>query len=1116
MIPNLVLRALGATAFFIPLASAHMQMLIPSPFRDPNADRKDEPKDYNILTPLHADGSDFACKGYQWNTPWTTVATYEAGESYEMTLKGTATHEGGSCQLSLSCDGGIHFKVIKSIVGGCPLEKRYPFTIPPEFAKMGKTTCLFAWTWFNKIGNREMYMNCAVVDIVPKKRKSGGRPPATGNAPRLNGRDVARANAAAQSLLAGYPDLFVANLKNINSCTVRETMNVVFDDPGHSVSFSDGASGSSSPTFKRGVCKGAGLNSADSLAYSSTGSTGGWKASSSPGGGQDWTWQGGDSSGQGTSESQGDDDGQWRGWSDTSQNNAGNNGQWQPQGQTSSYAQFGDVGQPATTDSDMDSKREQMQANLSPVDLNEVGLKPDANVQSELDAYLAKLYGESASNGKREVEGINDQSASSLPDSEEDSVVQDSRRTTREKRWGSYNQRRAELSPPNREAVSDAKAAPKSEAESETDATTENHEGAAMVFAPLPSKSDDAYYSILAKLNSLGDTVFTLIKFASTYLDGPPPGNYIFAAVSSENGNITTLRKRASTDDSADKATLRAMLLRKLSGMQNKVSTLLQFAKNKMKASSGGLWNKIKRSFMPSVWKRQLIISGIFPATLQNNEPFYFEPSAAPDSKHAHNENTGGQDDTEQRDEAKLIKRQGDGVGEPGAAEELFPNVSHDSLYDGLEDPSTAQPYDWSLIYPDMRQVVSDRIPPVVGPKPVADWPSPSEDPVYSGGREPAVVGPTPVSDWSAHNTEDEQSDDGEDLDDEVCPDFYDGGQDNMTLPAALNVTMPVKPTAEIIYLPPVQATNITGNFTTATSNPSQTAIPAPYNDTKNSNLTLGDALKLTFPELINDKPIGEPIAQPPRYTEPNEDDLWRDGVFPGLLDARQKLSLPTHIPAEPSPSSSPDANDEDIAALLPYFLGPGPAMPPSVTGHWPTPLEPQGPGNLETMPQVINDLGPEDEEQIRNFFSELAEYATETAVASPTPSSSSSSSSSSFSIPPKNKTTTTSTTIITTPHHHHHPLAPRQLDPQACATNRDTLRQKLKTYQATLRAPCNTRPYVQMTGPSRVQMENALRDECREARRSVARFIGLVTRVLNGGCDGVEELVREMGEGGL
>jgi hypothetical protein len=116
----------------------------PSPLRDPHSNRTKEPKDYNILTPLKQDGSDFPCKGYQWNTPLTPVRTYEAGGSYEMRLKGGSTHGGGSCQIGLSYDNGLHFKVLESMIGGCPTQKEYNFTIP-DFAESG--SALVAWTW---------------------------------------------------------------------------------------------------------------------------------------------------------------------------------------------------------------------------------------------------------------------------------------------------------------------------------------------------------------------------------------------------------------------------------------------------------------------------------------------------------------------------------------------------------------------------------------------------------------------------------------------------------------------------------------------------------------------------------------------------------------------------------------------------------------------------------------------------------------------------------------------------------------------------------------------------------------------------------------------------------
>jgi hypothetical protein len=145
MVSLLLFGALSA----LPLSQAHMQMMKPSPFRDPHANRPNEPKDYDILKPLHADGSDFACKGYHLNTPWTPTAEYEAGGTYQMQLEGSATHGGGSCQLSMSFDGGKEFKVIKSMEGGCPEKKQWDFTVPKELAQSSnkRTTGLLAWTW---------------------------------------------------------------------------------------------------------------------------------------------------------------------------------------------------------------------------------------------------------------------------------------------------------------------------------------------------------------------------------------------------------------------------------------------------------------------------------------------------------------------------------------------------------------------------------------------------------------------------------------------------------------------------------------------------------------------------------------------------------------------------------------------------------------------------------------------------------------------------------------------------------------------------------------------------------------------------------------------------------
>ncbi|KAI2956396.1 CAZyme family AA11 [Aspergillus niger] len=147
---------------FITYTAAHIQMSDPLPIRSP-LNTNSSIKDYSYTSPLSATGSDFPCKGYAGD-PFDSVAEYTAGQEYAITLAGTATHGGGSCQISLSYDMGETFRVIHSILGHCPEPLHYSFRIP-EDAPHGPA--LLAWTWFNKIGNREMYMNCAQVTIQP-------------------------------------------------------------------------------------------------------------------------------------------------------------------------------------------------------------------------------------------------------------------------------------------------------------------------------------------------------------------------------------------------------------------------------------------------------------------------------------------------------------------------------------------------------------------------------------------------------------------------------------------------------------------------------------------------------------------------------------------------------------------------------------------------------------------------------------------------------------------------------------------------------------------------------------------------------------------------------------
>lgn len=200
--------------------SAHMEMSQPYPIRSPLNKNSNGPKDYSYTSPLSPSGSDFPCKGYA-NDPFQSVADYTAGQQYQMTISGGASHGGGSCQISLSYDKGQSYKVIHSMLGGCPLTPSYNFKIPSD-APSGEA--LLVWTWFNRIGNREMYMNCAQVTIHGASKKEK----------RTHPRDLL-SNLARRTAFNDLPPIFVANVNGEGKCTTIEGQEVNFPLPGDSI-----------------------------------------------------------------------------------------------------------------------------------------------------------------------------------------------------------------------------------------------------------------------------------------------------------------------------------------------------------------------------------------------------------------------------------------------------------------------------------------------------------------------------------------------------------------------------------------------------------------------------------------------------------------------------------------------------------------------------------------------------------------------------------------------------------------------------------------------------------------------------------------------------------------
>ncbi|KAI4268227.1 MAG: hypothetical protein LQ337_007962 [Flavoplaca oasis] len=136
--------------------------------------------------PLLPDGSDFPCKQREDVYKLVKNNVMAVGQPQTLSFQGQATHGGGSCQISLSRDKNPTkdsiWKVILSIEGGCPSKHpanvgedpsgygadKFQYSIPPQISPGDYT---WAFTWFNKIGERETYMNCAPITVTATSEK---------------------------------------------------------------------------------------------------------------------------------------------------------------------------------------------------------------------------------------------------------------------------------------------------------------------------------------------------------------------------------------------------------------------------------------------------------------------------------------------------------------------------------------------------------------------------------------------------------------------------------------------------------------------------------------------------------------------------------------------------------------------------------------------------------------------------------------------------------------------------------------------------------------------------------------------------------------------------------
>ncbi|PSN74423.1 hypothetical protein BS50DRAFT_15739 [Corynespora cassiicola Philippines] len=194
-------------------ASAHMILREPVPYGQATLNS----------SPLEA--GDFPCKQRSGAYEVTEMNQWAAGDNKTIKFTGSAVHGGGSCQFSITTDmqptKESQWKVIHSVIGGCPADA--PGNLTPEDpnghgagefpvmmpANIPAGQYSFAWTWINKIGNREFYMNCAPIEVTGSE-----------------GGDV--------STLSALPDMFVANLPS-TSCSTAEEQDFEFPNPGDSV-----------------------------------------------------------------------------------------------------------------------------------------------------------------------------------------------------------------------------------------------------------------------------------------------------------------------------------------------------------------------------------------------------------------------------------------------------------------------------------------------------------------------------------------------------------------------------------------------------------------------------------------------------------------------------------------------------------------------------------------------------------------------------------------------------------------------------------------------------------------------------------------------------------------
>lgn len=109
-------------------------------------------------------------------SPPSKLTVIKAGETLQTAYDIGAIHGGGHCQWALSYDGGKKWVVFNTVIRKCfktaqpGVKHVIPVKIPKD-APNGKAVLM--WLWNNAQGPRELYSNCADIEI--QGGSSGGK-----------------------------------------------------------------------------------------------------------------------------------------------------------------------------------------------------------------------------------------------------------------------------------------------------------------------------------------------------------------------------------------------------------------------------------------------------------------------------------------------------------------------------------------------------------------------------------------------------------------------------------------------------------------------------------------------------------------------------------------------------------------------------------------------------------------------------------------------------------------------------------------------------------------------------------------------------------------------------